>query len=937
VKQFFLIVIFYCSLIAGAHGQTNTIFLEARLIPDQNRLEIEQQILYFNTTNDTLEEVYLHNWANAYRDKTTPLARRFTENYSKIFHFAKKRQRGRTDINSITANFELVNWETGSDQPDVLKVRLPQQLHPGDSVRLSATYAVDIPNDRFTKYGVNQDTYNLRYWYLIPAVYDGNWHTYSNLDMDDLYMEFTNYEIRLKIPARFNVQANLPMEMGEGSGTRTVLMKGKHRRDIEVFISPEDTYDSYEFDNIRLRTNMTGPELSHDLKTSILKRGFNFIQFYLGEYPHEDVFLNKIAYEKNPVYGFNQLPEFLTPFSHTFEWDISLFKVLSRHYLDQVMVFDPRTDGWLADGIQNYLMIKYVERFYPEIKAIGEISKLWGIRKFNIAKISFNDKYPYVYQFAARQNLDQALTMQADSLSNFNRKIVNKYKAGLGLRYLEAYLEDVKFQEELFQFSIANSGKRTTSNTFLEGLKKKTTKDIYWFESDYLTTNKKVDYTIKEITEVGDSLDVLIKNKRNFTVPVQLYGIKDQEVKYQSWVTGIDSLGVVRIPKDGFDQLSLNYQAMLPEYNLRNNWRSVGKRLLHRPLQVKFLKDIENPYYNQFFYMPEVRYNYYDGLALGVSLSNRTIMNKNFQYKILPSYSTKSRTFSGSYSVLYEYLPENKKIDKFTVGATGSRYNYAEDLTYQTFYPFAMLQFKRKNLRDVSSKIISASYVLVDREEPETLASHPETYSYRVFNLGFGYAKPEIIDDFRFGTGLQIAENFAKMHVVARYRKLTDTNRQFDFRFFAGTFLSNNTETDYFSFALDRPTDYLFQYDYLGRSETEGIFSQQVIINEGGFKSKLPEPYANQWLTTLNTSIGLWRWIEVYNDIGFVKNRGHKVYFAHENGIRLNFIQDILELYFPLHSNLGWEISQSSYASKIRFVLVIKPRRIYNFIRRGFY
>jgi hypothetical protein len=299
--------------------------------------------------------------------------------------------------------------------------------------------------------------------------------------------------------------------------------------------------------------------------------------------------------------------------------------------------------------------------------------------------------------------------------------------------------------------------------------------------------------------------------------------------------------------------------------------------------------------------------------------------------------STKSKTFSGSYSFLYEYLPENKKVNKLLMGVSGSNYHYAEDLTYNSFNQFALLEFKRKSLRDVSSKALMASFTAIDREPSPTETQHLETIKYNVFNLSFGYSKPEIIDDIRFSTGLQVSKKFSKLSLTARYRKLTNTNRQFDFRFFAGAFLTNNTETDFFSFALDRPSDYLFQYDYLGRSETTGFFSQQIIINEGGFKSKLEVPYANQWLTTMNMSVGLWRWLEVYNDVGFVKNKNEKAYFAHENGIRLNFIQDILEVYFPFHSNLGWEISQPNYSSKIRFVLVIRPKRIYNFIKRGFY
>jgi len=426
-------------------------------------------------------------------------------------------------------------------------------------------------------------------------------------------------------------------------------------------------------------------------------------------------------------------------------------------------------------------------------------------------------------------------------------------------------------------------------------------------------------------------------NKRHFTAPIQLYGIKDNEIKFKKWLIGVDSLTTITIPKNGFDRLSLNYELQLPEYNLKNNWKNVDKKLFHRPVQLKFLKDIEDPYYNELFYTPVYRFNYYDGLVLGMAISNKTIQRKSFAYKITPSYSMKSNSFSGSYSFIYEYLPENKKINRFTAGISGSTYHYAENLTYSSLNPYAILEFKRKNLRDVRSKAIVATYTLIDREKAPDLQQNIETNKYGVFNLGYGYAKPDIIDDLRFSTGIEVSSKFSKLSVTARYRKLTDTNRQFDFRFFAGAFISNKTETDFFSFALDRPTDYLFQYDYLGRSETSGIFSQQIIINEGGFKSKLPVPFANEWLSTLNTSIGLWRWFEIYSDVGLVKNKNEKVFFAHENGVRLNFIQDILEVYFPFHSNLGWEIADPNYSSKIRFVLVINPKRIYNFIKRGFY
>jgi hypothetical protein len=919
------------------YSQTNNINISASLNTETHELNIRQEIDFYNTSENTLNEIFLHNWPNSYKDKNTPLAKRFVENYTKSFHFAQEKHRGNTTINSISVNYNSAQWEITEKNPDILKINLTESLKPKDSVKISATYIVKIPKDKFTRYGVNTDSYNLRYWYLAPAIYTNKWHVYNNLDMDDLYIEYTNYHIKLDVPKEFVVHSNLNIALNETDGFNSYTLIGKNQSDVELNISKNDDFIDFSFDEISVSTNIDSDKLGHSLKTSIIKREFYYIQLLLGKFPQKKLFLNKIEYDKNPVYGFNQLPSFLATYTDTFEWDIKLFKALSKKFVDQLFLFNKREDYWLADGLQTYLMLAYVEKYYPEVKAVGNISKIWGFKNFNLAKISFNQKYPFVYQFAARKNLDQALTTQADSLSNFNRKITNKYKAGLGIKYLETYLKDYSMSTIIWEFANKYSGKKVNSSIFLDYIKSKSKMDISWFEKDYLTTNKKIDYTIKKIVRKNDSLEISILNKRNFTVPIQLYGIKNKEIKFKKWLTNIDSLTKIKIPTNGFDKLSLNYEYLLPEYNLRNNWGNVDRKLINRPLQLKFLKDIENPYYNQFFYTPVARYNYYDGIVLGMAFSNKTLLKKGFEYKITPSYSTKSKSFSGSYSFFYEYLPENKKVNMLSMGITGSNYHYAEDLTYNAFSQYALLEFKRKSLRDVSSKVLMASFTAIDRERSPTETQHLETNKYNVFNLSFGYSKPEIIDDIRFSTSFQISKKFSKLSLTARYRKLTDTNRQFDFRFFAGSFLSNNTETDFFSFALDRPTDYLFQYDYLGRSETSGFFSQQVIINEGGFKSKLAVPYANQWLTTMNMSVGLWRWLEIYNDVGFVKNKNEKAFFAHENGIRLNFIQDILEVYFPFHSNLGWEISQPNYSSKIRFVLVIRPKRIYNFIKRGFY
>lgn len=901
-------------------------------------LEIEQEITYFNTSDTILNSIYLLNWANAYKNRYTPLSNRLIENYDKSLYFAKIEKRGFSEILTMQSSDQDLHWEVLKDMLDIVKVDLSISLQPSDSITILSKYQVKIPIDKFTRYGYNEESksYNLRYWHLVPAVYDDKWHLLSNLDIDDIFMNPSDYKINFKIPYGYSLHSDLNSDVSIHNEEVIYQLEGKNRTDIEINIQLLHSFSKYQTDSIEVITNLKSKNLTENIKTDVLNRQLKFIEEYLGTYPNDKLLVNEITYLKNPVYGLNQLPKVFKPFSEVFLWDIQMFKALTNKYISNTLLVNKREDIWLNDGIQVFLMMQYVNQYYPEIKAIGNVSKVWGIRNYTIAKLSFNDKYPFVYQFSTRKNIDQSLLTRADSLSNFNRKIVNKYKAGIGLRYLDEFLNDTIVKKSLREFYKENLGKLAKTNDFKELIRKKSDKDLTWFFKDYLETAKKIDYTIKNVEKSGDSVYVLITNKSNFTAPVTLYGVNKKEIISKYWIEGIDSAKVIMVPKRGIDRLSLNYESLYPEQNLRNNWKIIDQKFLNRPLKFTFFKDVEDPYYNQIFYNAYFAYNYYDGLLLGPSLYNQALFKKKWLFNVTPTFGFKSQTLTGSASFVYEYLPENTPVYRYRAGLVGSKSHYDLDLSFKKFTPFVEIDFNRNTLRDVGGKSLVARFVVVDKEIPPDVEID-ETYKYNIFNVRYGYAKPDIIKDLRYYLDFQYAENFSKLSMDVRYRKLTDKHRQFDFRLFFGTFLHNKTETDFFSFALDRPSDYLFDYGYLGRSESSGFFSQEIIISEGGFKSMFERKYANQWLLSTNGSISIWRWIEVYADAGLIKNQNDNPYFRYDSGIRLNFIHNFLEVYFPLQSSLGFEPSLPDYETKIRFVLTVSPTKIYNFIKRGFY
>ena len=124
---------------------------------------------------------------------------------------------------------------------------------------------------------------------------------------------------------------------------------------------------------------------------------------------------------------------------------------------------------------------------------------------------------------------------------------------------------------------------------------------------------------------------------------------------------------------------------------------------------------------------------------------------------------------------------------------------------------------------------------------------------------------------------------FSKLNLSYTYRKFYKQAKQFYVRFFGGLFLSNK-QSEIYHFGVSRVNDYAFSYNLFGRSEQKGFYSQQFVMAEGGFKSFLKTEKADQWMLVANLNSTIWRALELYSDIGIIKNQNNEnlVHEAHE-------------------------------------------------------
>ena len=135
----------------GQHVNTVT----ANLNGETKEIDIQQEFTYKNTSQKTLNSLYFNDWANAYSNKNTGLAKRFAQQFKKSLHLAKDSERGFTTIMSaVDDEYRGLHWSHTAEQ-DIIKIKLNKPLAPNQTAKLFITYTVKVPPSKFTPYGYN--------------------------------------------------------------------------------------------------------------------------------------------------------------------------------------------------------------------------------------------------------------------------------------------------------------------------------------------------------------------------------------------------------------------------------------------------------------------------------------------------------------------------------------------------------------------------------------------------------------------------------------------------------------------------------------------------------------------------------------------------------------------------------------------------------------
>ena len=758
-------------------GQSNNSYnLEVELNSFDKTIDIKQVMKYKNISNTSVDIIFLEDWSNAYSNTDTKLAKRISDEYSRSFSFSQKKQRGSTIINKISSN-NIDKWSRSENASDIIKLFLKEPLKINQSIEIEISYSIKLPDSKFTGFGYdNSNNFYLKNWIIAFSANSGlNLLPQSNLNLDDQSIDNSDYSIKLKLDGDYFIVSNLQNILNEDNERETAQLIGSSVKDVKLNILAEDNF-------IEIKNNQFEVETDIFKKTPLLEsenkfnRVSSFISKYFNDTEKTKLLITKQDYESSPFYGLNELPGFLSPFSDEFLEEIIFLKSFSINYINQKLNLNKRDSHWVFKGLEIFIINKYINQFYPKVKFIGKLAANKFINTYEVSKLNFSDIFINYSEYVQRLNLHQLDSQPSNTLTRINEEIASPYHTGVGLIYLENLIGEEKFQSLVHK--IVNSESIKKLNDLFYDYKEN---DLDWFINDYISSRQSIDLSIKKI---GEEL-FRISEKNNIKIPYSVGLIKNDSIIYSD---RFNVYSEIQLPKLDYDYAVINPEVKIPELNQNNNWIYKSNSL--KPIRLRLIGDLDNPKKRNIYIRPEVTYNLYDGISPGFNFLNKGLKNKPFSYEIFSQYASKEKTLVGSLNLKYQV--NNEINDNFSTvyNIFYTTNHYKEDLRFQVFSPSITINFRDNNkFRSNIRRSFSISMYNVDKDSHNVDDNKLNNYS--IYNLGYYYSDIGIIKYLKSSANTEFSNNFGKINLVFDYRKIFNSNRQFQARVYLGKFFWN--------------------------------------------------------------------------------------------------------------------------------------------------
>jgi hypothetical protein len=223
--------------------------IACKLTDDGSNLECIERLTYVNNTRDTLYEIVLNIYPNAFRDIGAVSNSEFKSVYGNQF------SEGSLDFKRVSLNGVPSGFEYKNVKKTQLGVPLLVELKPGGSAELLLEFNVTIPKANY-RFGTGRHATMLGNVFPIAAVYENGWRSDGYYPIGDpFYSDVSDYKLAIRVPREYALACTGSIEsVIEADDTATYFISAPEVRDAALAFSGEYTVVSKITNGVGIRS-----------------------------------------------------------------------------------------------------------------------------------------------------------------------------------------------------------------------------------------------------------------------------------------------------------------------------------------------------------------------------------------------------------------------------------------------------------------------------------------------------------------------------------------------------------------------------------------------------------------------------------------------------------------------------------------------------------